>query len=172
MAERVVNRIAVKMEEEINIVLKPCETDKIPLCGNDFKKYKHVKKYIAEVYDRLKHDGLTAYDASYLVANYGKQSEIILKSYATLKDKDVHVRLAKAELRYGIAFEMVQNPMDFFIRRTGRLYFDIDSIRTLMDPILQEFQTLFKWDDAKRLSYKEELEAEIKEHSNFSLERI
>ena len=49
MAERVVDRIAKKMEEEYSRELKECTTDKIPLCGNeDFKKFKNVKKYIAK----------------------------------------------------------------------------------------------------------------------------
>ncbi len=54
MAERVVDRIAKKMEEEYQYKLKSCKTEAIPLCGNEFKKYKHVKKYIVEVFDRIK----------------------------------------------------------------------------------------------------------------------
>lgn len=172
MAERVVDRISKKMEEEQGKKLRECATDKIPLCGNlDFKKFKHVKKYIVEVYDRIKSDGFTEHDAWFLVTNYGKQTETILETYAGLKDQDRYVRMAKAELRFGIEYEMVQNPMDFFIRRTGRLYFDIDSVRSLMDPILEEFKSSCKVDDAQLLAWKEELNAELEEHSNFSLER-
>ena len=172
MAERVVNCIAEKIEDE-EVELKECYTDKIPLCGNfDFKKFKHVKKYSAEIYNRIKPDGFTEHDAWFLVTNYGKQTEIILKSYDTLKDADIYERMAKAELHFGINYEMVQNPMDFFIRRTGRLYFDIDSIRSLMKPILQEFKSIFKVDDAQLLIWKEELERELDEHSNFSIERL
>ena len=80
--------------------------------------------------------------------------------------------MAKAELRFGIDYEMVQNPMDFFIRRTGRLYFDIDSVRKLMEPILDEFKTIFKVDDAQLLNWKEQLQVAIEEHSDFSLERV
>lgn len=171
MAERVVNRIAKKMEEEYATEVNPVTTDEIPLCGSDFKKFKHVTKYITEVYGKIKSDGFTEYDAWFLVTNYGKQTETILEDYTSLKDKDKYVRMAKAELHFGIDYEMVQNPMDFFIRRTGRLYFDIDSVQNLMHPILEEMQSIFKWDDATVLSYKEELEAEILEHSDFSLER-
>jgi glycerol-3-phosphate dehydrogenase len=173
MAERVVDRIAKKMEEEQDVPFEECTTETIPLCGNvGFKKYKHVKKYIAEVYNRLKPEGFTEYDAWYLVTNYGKQTETILETYDTLKDKDRHVRMAKAELRFGVDFEMVQNPMDFFIRRTGRLYFDIESVSILMKPILEEFKTIFNSDDLQILKWKDELMAKIEEHSNFTLERV
>ncbi len=172
MAERVVDRIAKKMEEE-GIDLKECNTDKISLCGNvDFKKFKHVKKYITEIYDRIKSDGFSEYDAWFLVTNYGKQTEIILENFASLNDEDVYVRMAKAELRFGIDYEMVQNPMDFFIRRTGRLYFDIDSVRSLIEPILQEFKLIYKVDDAQLSKWKEELNRELKEHSDFSMDRV
>jgi glycerol-3-phosphate dehydrogenase len=172
MSERVVDRIAEKMEEEHGTELKDCYTEKIFLCGNeDFTKYKQVKKYITEIYDRIKADGFLEYDAWFLVTNYGKQTETILDYYSKVVEEDKQVRLAKAELAFGIDFEMVQNPMDFFIRRTGRLYFDIDSIRTLMNPILDEFQNRFGVSDTKVEEWKKTLKFELKEHSDFSLTR-
>ncbi|PHQ62385.1 MAG: glycerol-3-phosphate dehydrogenase [Maribacter sp.] len=173
MAERVVNRIVKKMEEDHGTTLKECNTEKIPLCGNvDFKKSKHVKKYIVAIYDRIKAEGFTEYDAWFLVTNYGKQTETILDTYTSLKDGDKYVRMAKAELRFGIDYERVQSPDDFFVRRTGRLYFDIDSVRTLMEPILEEFKVIFKVDTAKIDVWRAELLAQIKEHSDFSLDRV
>lgn len=173
MAERAVDRIAKKMEEDDKRELKKCFTEEIPLCGNDgFKKFKHVTKYIAEVYDRMKPDGFTEHDAWALVTRYGKQTETILKTYKSVKDTDQYVRMAKAELRFCIDYEMVQNPMDFFIRRTGRLYFDIDSVRKLMEPVLEEFKAIYKVDDSQILEWRETLQAELDEHSNFSLDRV
>ena len=173
MAERVVDRIAKKMEEEDGTELKECFTEKIFLCGNvDFKKFKHVEKYIDEVYGRIKPDGFSKHDAWFLVTNYGKQTEMILENYAGVKDADIYVRMAKAELRFGIDYEMVQNPMDFFIRRTGRLYFDIDSVRTLMEPILEEFKSIYAVDDNQIFEWREILLKELDDHSNFTLDRV
>jgi glycerol-3-phosphate dehydrogenase len=59
MAERTVNRIAKQMEEDHGVLLDPCMTDKIPLCGSDFKKFKHVKKYIAQIFDRIQDSGFS-----------------------------------------------------------------------------------------------------------------
>lgn len=171
MAERIVDRIAKKLEEE-GTELKACYTDEIPLCGNvDFKKNKHVKKYIIEIYDRIKTDGFSEHDAWFLVTNYGKQTELILEIFASLKDSDIYERMAKAELRFGIDYEMIQNPMDFFIRRTGRLYFDIDSVRNLMESILEEFKAIYKVDDEQLSVWKDELNKELVEHSDFSMDR-
>lgn len=171
MAERVVNRVAKKLEDDYEIGSRHCTTDRIPLCGNDFKKYKHVKNYISQVYERLIPEGFTKYDAWYLVTNYGKQTETILEYYAQQKDDDHVIGMAKAELRFTIDHEMVQTPMDFFIRRTGRLYFDIESVKTLMEPILDEFRSIFKLGDGTIHGYRQALMTEIEEHSNFSLNR-
>ena len=172
MAERVVDRIVKKLEEEHQTKTKACTTDKIPLCGNEFKKFKHVKKYIAAIYDRINNDGFTEHDAWFLVTNYGKQTETILEYYSKRKEKDNPTRLILAELQFGIAYEMVQDPMDFFIRRTGRLYFDIDSVRHFMESVLMEFKSIYEVDDAQLVAWRKILQDELKEHSNFSMERI
>lgn len=170
MAERAVDRIAKQVEEE-GIKLKPCTTDKIPLCGNDFKKFKHVKKYIQEIFERIKADGLTEHDAWFLVTNYGKQTEIILDNYKGFRNNDNQLRLLRAELKFGIEYEMISNPIDFFIRRTGRLYFDIESIRTYMNPVFDDIKKVFEYSDEKMLNFKVQLENELDRHSNFSLDR-
>ena len=172
MAERVVNRVARKMKDEHMVELPESSTAQIPLCGSDFKKFKEVKKYITEIYAQISKDGFSKYDAWFLVTNYGKQTATILEIYSTLKDKNKAVRLIKAELHFGINFEMVQNPMDFFIRRTGRLYFDIESVGEMMEPVFEVFRTLCRADEDQLRNWRNELEREIEEHSNFTLDRI
>ncbi|MEO0573154.1 MAG: glycerol-3-phosphate dehydrogenase/oxidase [Bacteroidota bacterium] len=172
MAERVVNRITKKLEEEHEIEVKECHTDEIPLCGNSFKKSKHVKKYINEIHERIKADGFSNYDAWYLVTTYGKQTEKILEAYQGFKNEEASLRMIRAELKFGVEHEMVTNPMDFFIRRTGRLYFDIDSVRAHLTPVLDDLQKAYGYDDAQLLAFQERMMEELELHSNFSLERI
>ena len=172
MADRVVDRVVEKLKSEDDTEINKCYTDKISLCGNDnFKKYKHVKKYIDSVYERIKPNGFTKHDAWFLVTNYGEQTESILERYEKRTEKDNPTKLILAELEFGIHNEMVLNPMDFFIRRTGRLYFDIESITQYMDPVLKEFKKIFGSDDAQLKAWKDTLKNEIKEHSDFSLNR-
>ena len=172
MAERVVNRIARKLKEDYDRDIGECKTAEIPLTGSDFKKFKHVKKYIAEIHERIKADGFSEYHAWFLVTNYGKQTEIILENYTKLQDQDPYLRMAKAELHFGVEFEMITNPMDFFIRRTGRLYFDIHSVRSLMEPIMEELGQIFKTTKEEVAEWRTILEEELQEHSHFSVERV
>ena len=172
MAERVVNRIARKLQEDYDREIGECKTAEIPLTGSDFKKFKHVRKYIAEIHERIAADGFSEYDAWFLVTNYGKQTELILENYAKLEDQDPYLRMAKAELHFGVEFEMITNPMDFFIRRTGRLYFDIHSVRSLMEPVMEELGKIFKSTKEEVDEWRTTLEEELQEHSHFSVERV
>lgn len=171
MAERVVNRIVKKMEEEHQSKPKECHTDAIPLCGNDFKKYKQVKKYIQEVYERIKEDGFSKHEAWYLVTTYGKQTEQILEAYQGFKNKENALRMIRAELKFGMEYEMVANPMDFFIRRTGRLYFDIDSVRRYLKPVMDDLQKAYGYGADQLQDFQDTMERELELHSNFSMER-
>ena len=172
MAERVVNRIARKLKEEEDREIGESKTDKIPLCGSKFKKFKQVKKYIKEIEGQIKEYGLEDYEAWYLVTTYGVQTALILERFTSIEEKDPHIRLAKAELQFGIEYEMVTSPMDFFFRRTGRLYFDINSIRILMEPILEEFDKILHVGADNIAAWREELVRELDEHSQFSVDRI
>nr|WP_321415644.1 glycerol-3-phosphate dehydrogenase/oxidase [uncultured Allomuricauda sp.] len=171
MAERTVNRIAKKMAEDHDLNLADCTTDKIPLCGNDFKKFKHVKKYIAQIEEQLQADGFAKYDAWYLVTTYGKQTESILDLYVKIKGDKPKERMIRAEVQFTIAHEMALNPLDFFIRRTGRLYFDIDSVRKYKASVFEEFRKAYNYSTEKMEVFSQELDTELKEHSDFSLER-
>ncbi|MBT8290765.1 MAG: glycerol-3-phosphate dehydrogenase/oxidase [Muriicola sp.] len=171
MAERVVNRIVKRIEEGNGTKLKECTTDSIALCGSNFKKFKHVRKYIEEVYSRLKPDGFARYDAWYLVTNYGVQTEMILDFYKKRKEEENAERLILSELQFGVRYEMVQSPLDFFIRRTGRLYFDIHSVRKYMEAVSGELQKLLKADEKTVVEWRDLLHNELKIHSDFSLDR-
>lgn len=168
MAERVVNRIAQEMQKTYNVTLNPCTTDTIPLCGNDFKNYQHVTTYIQEIYNRIKHEGFSTYDAWYLVTTYGKQTEALLANYALLPHKPAHERMIRAEAQFSIAYEMARTPLDFFIRRTGRLYFDIESVRQYAEPVLQEFEQAYGYNEAHMHTFRRELKEVLESHAIFS----
>ncbi len=172
MAERAVNRIAKKINEDQDRELKDCQTASIPLCGSEFKKYKQVRKYISEIRSRLEQDGLSEYHAWYLVTTYGKQTENILATYAEVKGSDPGERLIRAELAFGIHHEMITSPMDFFIRRTGRLYFDIESVRQYLEIVLTDLEQSLDISQEQLSEWRATMEKELARHSDFSLETV
>ena len=85
------------------------------------------------------------YDAHYLVHNYGQQTDTIIDYFFEQNELNLQ-GLIKAELWFGINFEMVNATMDFFSRRTGRLYFDIESVRQYKDLVIGYLAKELSWD--------------------------
>lgn len=156
MAERVTDLVCKKIKKEYDINIKPIQTEELTLYGSNFKNYKEVQQYIQSIFKLIRKYGFDIIDTEILIHKYGKQTDLILEIFYDLTDKDATIRLAKAELWYCFNFEMTLTPLDFFIRRTGRLYFDIQSIKILKTPILKEFSKYFRWS-------KKELKANIKQ---------
>ncbi|MBT8236064.1 MAG: glycerol-3-phosphate dehydrogenase/oxidase [Bacteroidia bacterium] len=171
MAERAVNRVVSEMPDPEKEGLKKCHTDAITLVGSDFKKFKHVKKYISTIEDRVKQAALSYYDAWYLVTTYGKQADLILEIFDGLEKGEAEERLIRAEVQFTIQFERVSTPMDFFIRRTGRLYFNIEQMKDNLSVVLDEFREFAGASDKEVQRWKKKLKQEIKKHSEFTPDR-
>jgi glycerol-3-phosphate dehydrogenase len=143
MAERIVNKIARKKEEK-GEPIGECRTDQITLTGGVFANVADVDTYVKEISKRLEPEGL-AHMAVYLVHNYGRQTDMILDLFEDMEIKDPEEALGMAELEFTLKNESVFSALDFFERRTGRLYFNIESVRNLKEPVLKHLKSKFKW---------------------------
>jgi glycerol-3-phosphate dehydrogenase len=160
MAERAIDLVSKRFFEKRN--LKKCETDKKKLLGAGFKNAKQVVVYTRLLEKQLKPYGLDPY-VSYLVSNYGKQTDDILNHLAQQPDAKDELALAKSELWFCIHNEMVISPLDFFVRRTGMLFFYMNRLPGLIQPVMQEFKRYFGWSDEKVNEELEKLNQAIKE---------
>ncbi len=163
MAERVVDLVLDKMDEA-DREFDECKTDLIPLVESPFKDYEEVKAYLTSVKERVSKLDLNSFYADYLVGNYGKQTNAILDD---IQAGQIEIELAKAELRFGIANELITLPEDFFIRRTGRLYFFKNSIDVIEEAILHEFQVTFKWKELDLEKARQQLAMEVRSVTDF-----
>ena len=93
--------------------------------------------------------------------------EEILRLFNKRRELDSYVRLAMAELHFCFENEMVIKPLDFFIRRSGRLYFDIGRIENVKVLVLEEFSKRFQWNAMELVQNQKELETEIRNSYNF-----
>ncbi|MEM6522411.1 MAG: glycerol-3-phosphate dehydrogenase/oxidase [Bacteroidota bacterium] len=168
MAEKIVDVVAKKFEKaNPGLSLSACDTDKIALTGGVFSGAKEVNVFKCSLEKRLRQYGFDEYLAFYLVSNYGKQSDSILAIYDSLDDSDIHKRFIKAECEFGIQHEMVYNLRDFFIRRTGRLYFDIESVKSLQNTVADYMAHKFGWQEAQKGKELDLLNQEILDVSKF-----
>lgn len=160
MAERVVDLVIKKYFEEKE--LKKCNTDKVRLSGSEFDNAKDVMEYQKRTERQLHPYGLESF-SSYLVANYGRNTNLILDQLSKQEGDKDDLALAKAELWYGVNHEMVISPLDFFVRRTGMLFFHVNRLKNLREPVLSEFRQVFNWDDHRMNTERDALDKVIAE---------
>jgi glycerol-3-phosphate dehydrogenase len=106
-------------------------------------------------------------DAQYLVYNYGKQTDIILKKFDEFMDEDQQEKMIKAEVWFSIHYEMACTPTDFFMRRTGRLFFDTRSVFLYKEYVLNKFKEHFSWDEKTTKKHQTELDEKLKSATIF-----
>ncbi|MCB0843832.1 MAG: glycerol-3-phosphate dehydrogenase/oxidase [Bacteroidetes bacterium] len=145
MAERVVDVVAKRLSKKLNKHYKKVFTNEIIISGGGFKDAHDVEIFKEHVFQQLKPHGFSVYDAHYLVHNYGQQTDTIIDYFFEQNELNLQ-GLIKAELWFGINFEMVNATMDFFSRRTGRLYFDIESVRQYKDLVIGYLAKELSWD--------------------------
>ena len=75
--------------------------------------------------------------------------------------------MLEAELWFTMHHEMTCTPTDFFMRRTGRLFFDINSVHNYKDFILSKFATHYNWSEDTTKFNSEELDIKIKVANSF-----
>ncbi len=166
MAERIVNLVSKKYESERDVELKNVQTDKIPIGGEAFDNPGEVDLYEEKIRTKLADAGVEdPYDAWYLVSNYGKQTDRILEYLGKLDDTG-HT-LMKAECLFGMEYEMIRRLSDYFIRRTGRLYFDINSVRETLSEIAEFMQEHLHWSERTKELEIQAMQREIREVSDF-----
>jgi glycerol-3-phosphate dehydrogenase len=165
MAQRVVGLIAKRYLDDHQKTLPQCSTAKILLSGgisggaDNFKRF--TKSKIAQGVSL----GLSTMEAELLTHRYGTNIEKLFSIISTIKneEKSILPLWLHAQLLYAIEEEMCTSPADFFIRRTGMLYFDIASVMKWKDTVLNYMQNIMGWDDLLKTKYEDEMNYLIKE---------
>lgn len=146
MAERIVDLVAERIEDSTNRKIRSAFTKSIPLGSDKLLSNEDIEEMITDISDKVEKLGLDRYYGWYLVTNYGMDAQAILDS-ATAPFGEM--QLAEAELRYGIKYEMITRAEDFLVRRTGKLYFDINSLKTIRDLVIKILAKELHWDEER-----------------------
>jgi glycerol-3-phosphate dehydrogenase len=167
MAERTVDLVAKKYARRFDKEFDEIKTKEISLSGGTFKSYQEVQSYTDAIYNRIAEVDFNQKDAEYLVHNYGKQTDIILQKFDDLMHDDMQEKMLKSEVWFTINYEMTCSPTDFFMRRTGRLFFDIQSVFMYKEFVLNEFKNHFSWDEKTTEKNLKELKENLKIATTF-----
>ena len=162
MAERIVDLVNSRLDESFG----DCKTDKIPLVSHSLENSEQVNEYINQLKRHAPSKSMSDYYRWYLVTTYGKQTEVILEKMKSFDDPD-DLALARAELWYGVHHEMVNSLEDFFVRRTGRLYFDLESIAQVRESLTHDLSKYLNWDSTRIEDENKKLNLLISNATNY-----
>lgn len=159
MAEKIVDLVVQQLEKEGNRRYRPCTTKRIAISGGDLSGSKYFDTYTQRGVEKGLRAGLTKEQSIHLVELYGTNIDHVLSFTGQAERLPMHLF---AQLYYSIYFESVVKPTDFFIRRTGSLFFDMPTVETYKEAVVDEMQHLLSWSEIQKEQYREELEEAIR----------
>lgn len=155
MAEDVVDVVVNQFKKEFGILYSKSETKNIPIAGGDVggsNGFQTFKKEQCQVAEDL---GISKQDAIMLVDRYGSNVDKIFDLYENLKNEAMEAGLDPlvfSQLRYAINEECIYKPVDFFVRRTGALFFDIQWVKKNKEAVQSYMRKVLHW-NAEELGY-------------------
>lgn len=160
MAETVVDLLCNDLKKS-GIRCGKSITKNLKLSGGDFKKSEDYHRYVNTKAKELSALGMSVQDAQSITAFYGTNTDVIIK----LRDKllkEIELPLPiKLTLHYALEYEMIMTPVDFFMRRTGTIFFDINWVEKWKRPVIEYMRLFMDWSIEQQEIYTEELEARI-----------
>jgi len=161
MAERIVNLVSRLRAAEGLAALPASRTKTLPVSGGDVGGSAGFEAYVRGQIGAGTQAGLGADEAERLARRYGSNAPRVFalagESGEFAARHGLPLALA-AELRYAVLAEMAATPADFWIRRTGRLYFDRPGVLRWKDAAGAAMAELLGWTAEERGGHDRELE--------------
>ncbi|WP_186577073.1 glycerol-3-phosphate dehydrogenase/oxidase [Aquibacillus kalidii] len=161
MGESVVNLVAEKIKQQDNKLFSKSVTKHMALSGGDVGGSKGFGVFVQEKTKDGMRLGLSAQEAETLVHRYGSNVDLVFDFYGSEKEVAISAGvepLVYAALQYAIQYESVCKPVDFFIRRTGALFFNIEWVKEHKASVMNYMADLFEWNAEQIEQYSGELE--------------
>ena len=159
MAETVVDKIVEQLSHEELRHFNKCVTKNLPISGGDIGGSSNMNRFMSQAIEKGQSVGFTERQSRHLAALYGTNVEQVFA--IPFEAHTAIPRILYVKLRYAIDYEMTVKPTDFFVRRTGDLFFNINNVKTGKKDVLDEMAFIFGWSDVERQQYEKELVAEI-----------
>ncbi|GEK32478.1 glycerol-3-phosphate dehydrogenase/oxidase [Kurthia sibirica] len=172
MAADIVDKIAKRPGYKL---FKECSTKNLSLSGADMINSSNFEAYIAFKASEGVENGLTKQIAENLTRKYGTNIDQIFKILRVTKsdytNRGLPVELY-LQIMYAMQFEMAYTPADVLVRRTGKMYFDIEAIHQYKDEIIELMSDFLQYTEAEESVKRVELDQLLFDASHFAKEGI
>ncbi|MGI2327155.1 glycerol-3-phosphate dehydrogenase/oxidase [Planococcus sp. YIM B11945] len=169
MAETVVDLVVKKLRHETGIKYGDSVTKKLPLSGGDFGGSKNFAKFVHHMALRSQKYGLGPEQGRMYAQFFGTNAEKVFWHYRNLPQNNPEglPKTLVAVVEYAMDEEMARTPSDFFVRRTGDLYFHIDDVVRYREGVLDYMSRVLRYTPEQKEAYRQELQDEIEEATRF-----
>ncbi|TQR20370.1 glycerol-3-phosphate dehydrogenase/oxidase [Psychrobacillus vulpis] len=162
MAETVTDLLSKELEAS-GVKVGKSVTKKMRLSGGDFKNPEDYSNFIVAKGNVLSKLGIPIDEAMNISAVYGTNTDILIElADEVLKETALPLAI-KLILHYSIKHEMTLTAVDFFLRRTGKILFDIHWVHTWKSEVINYMALMMEWDEKRKEIIREDLELRIHE---------
>ncbi|MDR6723030.1 glycerol-3-phosphate dehydrogenase [Paenibacillus amylolyticus] len=168
MAEMVVDLAARQLEKETGQSVKACLTKKMPISGGHVGGSAGFESYAERKIKDGVALGLERRTAERLARTYGSNVDALYDRMPDPRTKAEWHGLPPElllMLKYAIEEEMTVTPADFFVRRTGDLFFRINEVREWRATVTRYMSERLLWTDEQTEAYRQELDRLLLEAS-------
>ncbi|MGX0791984.1 glycerol-3-phosphate dehydrogenase [Staphylococcus hominis] len=172
MALEIVDLLAKRLKQEYSLKFADSKTKNTPISGGDVGGSKNFENYVNRKVQEGKALGLSTDVAHNLASKYGSNVDKLFAIAQLTNEKDLNMPLELyVQLVYSVQNEMVYKPTDFLIRRTGKLYFDINTVKQYKQAIIDELDKLLNYTAEQKNEFSKEVDEAIEEatHGNHQL---
>lgn len=163
MALEIVDLLAKRLKKEYGLTFKPCATKELKISGGDVGS-KNFDHFVKQKVDAAKGFGIDEDVAYRLASKYGSNVDDLFNIAQTAQYHTSKLPLEiYVELIYGIQQEMVFKPTDFLVRRSGKLYFNIDDVLQYKDAVIDVLADMLQYSEGQKQAYTDEVNKAIDE---------
>ncbi len=166
MAESVVDLVSKRISESSQgVSFKRSQTKTYPISGGNVGGSKGFMAFIKKKEVEAVKYGFTKEEGHFLAKQYGSNVDLVFEysnSYHSHEEMGLS-RGVYAQLMYAIEHEMVVKPVDFFIRRTGALFFDRNWVITWKEKVILFMAKKLNWTEDQMKYYQVQLDQELKD---------
>ncbi|MDW3869210.1 glycerol-3-phosphate dehydrogenase/oxidase [Staphylococcus saprophyticus] len=164
MALEIVDLLSKRLKSEFGLKFDKCATKHLTISGGDVGGSANFDKFIEQKVEEAKSYQIDESTARHFASKYGSNAEELFKIAQTAQYQETGLPLdIYTELVYSIQNEMVYRPTDFFIRRTGKLYFKIDDVLNYKEQVIDVMAGLLRYTNIEKEAYTKELQIAIDE---------
>ena len=164
MALEIVDLLSKRLKSEFGLKFDKCATKHLTISGGDVGGSANFDKFIEQKVEEAKSYQIDESTARHFTSKYGSNAEELFKIAQTAQYQETGLPLdIYTELVYSIQNEMVYRPTDFFIRRTGKLYFKIDDVLNYKEQVIDVMAGLLGYTNIEKEAYTKELQIAIDE---------